>query len=71
MGLIEACPILGHFSPSFSELQRNFVKYKPTKLKSLLRLVKHWYLEVRRQEQKMREGGEEKAGTRLVSRGKL
>ncbi|XP_043756763.1 2'-5'-oligoadenylate synthase-like protein isoform X1 [Cervus elaphus] len=43
--LIEACPILGHFSPSFSELQRNFVKYKPTKLKSLLRLVKHWYLE--------------------------
>ncbi|OWK15163.1 OASL [Cervus elaphus hippelaphus] len=44
--LIEACPILGHFSPSFSELQRNFVKYKPTKLKSLLRLVKHWYLEL-------------------------
>ncbi|KAB0370499.1 hypothetical protein FD755_018461 [Muntiacus reevesi] len=43
--LIEDCPILGHFSPSFSELQRNFVKYKPTKLKSLLRLVKHWYLE--------------------------
>ena len=48
MGLIEACPILGRFSPSFSELQRNFVKYKPTKLKSLLQLVKHWYLEVRR-----------------------
>ncbi|KAI4536344.1 hypothetical protein MG293_013736 [Ovis ammon polii] len=43
--LIKACHTLGHFSPSFSELQRNFVKYKPTKLKSLLRLVKHWYLE--------------------------
>nr|XP_014332406.1 PREDICTED: 2'-5'-oligoadenylate synthase-like protein isoform X1 [Bos mutus] len=43
--LIKACHTLGYFSPSFSELQRNFVKYKPTKLKSLLRLVKHWYLE--------------------------
>ncbi|KAI4568896.1 hypothetical protein MJG53_014514 [Ovis ammon polii x Ovis aries] len=43
--LIKARHTLGHFSPSFSELQRNFVKYKPTKLKSLLRLVKHWYLE--------------------------
>ncbi|XP_027628883.1 2'-5'-oligoadenylate synthase-like protein 1 isoform X2 [Tupaia chinensis] len=31
------------FSPSFSELQRNFVKHRPTKLKSFLRLVKHWY----------------------------
>ncbi|XP_040859748.1 2'-5'-oligoadenylate synthase-like protein isoform X1 [Ochotona curzoniae] len=33
----------GIFSPSFSELQKNFVKHQPTKLKSLLRLVKHWY----------------------------
>ncbi|CAI9157191.1 unnamed protein product [Rangifer tarandus platyrhynchus] len=45
VGLTEACPILGHFSPSFSELQRNFMKYKPTKLRSLLQLVKHWYPE--------------------------
>ncbi|XP_043845841.1 2'-5'-oligoadenylate synthase-like protein 2 [Dromiciops gliroides] len=33
----------GEFTPSFSELQRSFVKDRPTKLKSLLRLVKHWY----------------------------
>ncbi|XP_004429952.1 PREDICTED: 2'-5'-oligoadenylate synthase-like protein 2 [Ceratotherium simum simum] len=36
------CP--GEFSPSFTELQRHFVKSRPAKLKSLLRLVKHWYL---------------------------
>lgn len=48
MSLIEAQGYPGYFSPSFSELQRNFVKYRPTKLKSLLRLVKHWYLQVRR-----------------------
>nr|XP_044631685.1 2'-5'-oligoadenylate synthase-like protein 2 isoform X2 [Equus asinus] len=35
----------GEFSPSFTELQRHFVKSRPTKLKSLLRLVKHWYLQ--------------------------
>ncbi|XP_006890565.1 PREDICTED: 2'-5'-oligoadenylate synthase-like protein [Elephantulus edwardii] len=35
----------GRFSPTFSELQRNFVKHRPTKLKSLMRLVKHWYLQ--------------------------
>lgn len=45
--LIEANGYPGNFSPSFSELQRNFVKHRPTKLKSLLRLVKHWYLQVR------------------------
>ncbi|XP_044541389.1 2'-5'-oligoadenylate synthase-like protein 2 [Gracilinanus agilis] len=33
----------GEFTPSFSELQRNFVKHRPTKLKNLLRLVKYWY----------------------------
>ncbi|XP_074062141.1 2'-5'-oligoadenylate synthase-like protein 2 isoform X1 [Macrotis lagotis] len=33
----------GEFTPSFSELQRNFLKHHPTKVKSLLRLVKHWY----------------------------
>ncbi|XP_046494932.1 2'-5'-oligoadenylate synthase-like protein [Equus quagga] len=43
--LIEANGYPGNFSPSFSELQRNFVKHRPTKLKSLLRLVKHWYLQ--------------------------
>ncbi|XP_037367422.1 2'-5'-oligoadenylate synthase-like protein [Talpa occidentalis] len=43
--LIEAEGYPGSFSPSFSELQRNFVKHRPTKLKSLLRLVKHWYLQ--------------------------
>ncbi|XP_045390605.1 2'-5'-oligoadenylate synthase-like protein isoform X2 [Lemur catta] len=43
VSLIEACGDPGNFFPSFSELQKNFVKYQPTKLKSLLRLVKHWY----------------------------
>ncbi|XP_054952235.1 2'-5'-oligoadenylate synthase-like protein isoform X2 [Pan paniscus] len=43
VSLIEACGGPGNFCPSFSELQRNFVKHRPTKLKSLLRLVKHWY----------------------------
>ncbi|XP_032879454.1 2'-5'-oligoadenylate synthase 1-like [Amblyraja radiata] len=35
----------GEFSPSFTELQRDFVKARPTKLKSLIRLVKYWYTE--------------------------
>ncbi|XP_045647479.1 2'-5'-oligoadenylate synthase-like protein 2 isoform X1 [Ursus americanus] len=34
----------GEFSPSFTELQRHFVKSRPVKLKNLLRLVKYWYL---------------------------
>ncbi|NXW31082.1 OASL1 protein, partial [Phaetusa simplex] len=33
----------GEFSPCFTELQKKFVKRYPPKLKSLLRLVKHWY----------------------------
>ncbi|ERE74883.1 2'-5'-oligoadenylate synthase-like protein 2, partial [Cricetulus griseus] len=33
----------GEFSPSFTELQRHFVKSRPVKLKNLLRLVKFWY----------------------------
>ncbi|NXN34984.1 OASL2 protein, partial [Rhinoptilus africanus] len=33
----------GEFSPCFTELQKKFVKRYPAKLKSLLRLVKHWY----------------------------
>ncbi|XP_019322782.2 2'-5'-oligoadenylate synthase-like protein 2 [Panthera pardus] len=35
----------GEFSPSFTELQRHFVKSRPVKLKNLLRLMKHWYLQ--------------------------
>ncbi|ETE60428.1 2'-5'-oligoadenylate synthase 1, partial [Ophiophagus hannah] len=36
----------GEFSACFTELQRDFIKGRPTKLKSLIRLVKHWYNEV-------------------------
>ncbi|XP_045441323.1 2'-5'-oligoadenylate synthase-like protein isoform X3 [Pipistrellus kuhlii] len=42
--LAAACPDPGRLSPSFCELQRDFVKHRPTKLKGLLRLVKHWFL---------------------------
>ncbi|XP_059105146.1 2'-5'-oligoadenylate synthase 1A-like isoform X2 [Peromyscus eremicus] len=44
--LISECTSLGRegeFSTCFTELQRNFLKQRPTKLKSLIRLVKHWY----------------------------
>ncbi|XP_055461958.1 2'-5'-oligoadenylate synthase 1A-like [Psammomys obesus] len=44
--LIRECNSLGkegEFSTCFTELQRNFLKQRPTKLKSLIRLVKHWY----------------------------
>lgn len=44
--LIEACKSLGvegEFSSCFTELQRAFLKEHPAKLKSLVRLVKHWY----------------------------
>lgn len=44
--LIRKCTDLnkeGEFSTCFTELQRNFLKQRPTKLKSLIRLVKHWY----------------------------
>ncbi|XP_074152072.1 2'-5'-oligoadenylate synthase-like protein isoform X2 [Sminthopsis crassicaudata] len=34
----------GEFSSSLSELQSNFFKHLPAKLKNLLRLVKHWYI---------------------------
>ncbi|XP_027240651.1 2'-5'-oligoadenylate synthase 1A [Cricetulus griseus] len=33
----------GEFSICFTELQRNFLKRHPPKLKSLIHLVKHWY----------------------------
>ncbi|XP_075837605.1 2'-5'-oligoadenylate synthase 1A-like isoform X2 [Microtus pennsylvanicus] len=44
--LIIECTCLrkeGEFSTCFTELQRNFLKDRPPKLKSLIRLVKHWY----------------------------
>nr|XP_030715697.1 2'-5'-oligoadenylate synthase 1 [Globicephala melas] len=44
--LIQECESLGRegeFSPCFTELQRAFLRDRPTKLKSLIRLVKHWY----------------------------
>ncbi|XP_030794959.1 2'-5'-oligoadenylate synthase 1 isoform X2 [Rhinopithecus roxellana] len=44
--LIKECVSLkkeGEFSTCFTELQRDFLKRRPTKLKSLIRLVKHWY----------------------------
>lgn len=36
----------GEFSTCFTELQRAFLKQRPTKVKSLVRLVKRWYQEV-------------------------
>ncbi|XP_065274027.1 2'-5'-oligoadenylate synthase 3-like [Emys orbicularis] len=41
--LTESDPEGSEFSPCFTELQRNFVMALPTKLKSLIRLVKRWY----------------------------
>ncbi|XP_044541387.1 2'-5'-oligoadenylate synthase-like protein 1 [Gracilinanus agilis] len=43
--LIEAKGLPGEFSPSFIQLQKSFIKSHPVKLKNLLRLVKHWYLQ--------------------------
>ncbi|XP_071406825.1 2'-5'-oligoadenylate synthase 1-like [Pithys albifrons albifrons] len=47
MGLLRACSHAGEFSPCFTELQKKFVKRYPAKLKNLLRLVKHWYKELK------------------------
>ncbi|NXC05203.1 OASL2 protein, partial [Orthonyx spaldingii] len=44
--LLHASGQPGEFSPCFTELQKNFVKRHPAKLKHLLRLVKHWYKEL-------------------------
>lgn len=44
--LISVCTTLkkeGEFSTCFMELQQNFLKHREPKLKSLIRLVKHWY----------------------------
>ncbi|XP_069475440.1 2'-5'-oligoadenylate synthase 1-like [Ambystoma mexicanum] len=45
VSLINAKGLPGDFSPCFTELQRNFVKRRPGKLKNLIRLVKHWFKE--------------------------
>lgn len=36
----------GEFSVCFTELQRDFIETRPTKLKGLIRLIKHWYKQV-------------------------
>ncbi|XP_015284841.1 PREDICTED: 2'-5'-oligoadenylate synthase 1-like [Gekko japonicus] len=36
----------GEFSTCFTELQREFIITRPPKLKSLIRLLKHWYKKV-------------------------
>ncbi|XP_072456495.1 2'-5'-oligoadenylate synthase 2 isoform X2 [Notamacropus eugenii] len=38
----------GEFSTCFTELQRDFIRTRPTKLKSLIRLVKYWYKQCHR-----------------------
>ncbi|XP_029427079.1 uncharacterized protein LOC115073073 [Rhinatrema bivittatum] len=43
VSLIEAGGRPGEFSCCFTELQRDFVKRIPSKLKNLIRLVKYWY----------------------------
>lgn len=45
--LIHSYSNAGEFSTCFTELQRDFISSRPTKLKSLIRLVKHWYQQVR------------------------
>ncbi|KAF0872084.1 OAS3 synthase, partial [Crocuta crocuta] len=50
--LIHSYNNAGEFSTCFTELQRDFIASRPTKLKSLIRLVKHWY----RQCKKMPKG---------------
>ncbi|NWY06162.1 OAS3 synthase, partial [Nothoprocta ornata] len=44
--LFKQCTRGGEFSTCFTELQRDFVIERPTKVKSLIRLVKHWYKKV-------------------------
>ncbi|KAL8180566.1 UNVERIFIED_CONTAM: hypothetical protein K2H54_027910, partial [Gekko kuhli] len=43
--LISSSSSGGEFSSCFTELQRDFIIERPTKLKSLIRLLKHWYKE--------------------------
>ncbi|XP_060105128.1 2'-5'-oligoadenylate synthase 3-like [Heteronotia binoei] len=44
--LIDSSNQSGEFSTCFTELQKDFIIDRPTKLKSLIRLLKHWYKEV-------------------------
>nr|KAF6403820.1 2'-5'-oligoadenylate synthetase 3 [Molossus molossus] len=41
--LIRSYNNAGEYACCFTELQRDFIVSRPTKLKSLIRLVKHWY----------------------------
>ncbi|XP_057617164.1 2'-5'-oligoadenylate synthase 3-like [Chionomys nivalis] len=41
--LIHSYSNAGEFSTSFTELQHDFISTRPTKLKSLIQLVKQWY----------------------------
>ncbi|XP_078410791.1 2'-5'-oligoadenylate synthase 2-like [Cetorhinus maximus] len=57
VNLINANGIGGEFSTCFTELQRNFIKRRPVKLKGLILLVKHWYkVYVRPYKQQLRRG---------------
>ncbi|XP_006739668.1 2'-5'-oligoadenylate synthase 1 [Leptonychotes weddellii] len=50
--LIQECQDLGRegeFSTCFTELQRDFLRQRPTKVKSLIRLVKDWYQKCKKQ----------------------
>lgn len=46
MDLIHSYHHAGEYASCFTELQRDFIVSRPTKLKSLIRLVKHWYQQV-------------------------
>lgn len=48
--LIHSYNHAGEYSTCFTELQRDFIISRPTKLKSLIRLVKHWYRQVRHED---------------------
>ncbi|XP_019346536.1 2'-5'-oligoadenylate synthase 3 isoform X2 [Alligator mississippiensis] len=57
LDLIGSCSRGGEFSTCFTELQRDFVMDRPTKVKSLIRLVKHWYKKyVRPYKAQLRQG---------------
>lgn len=82
VNLIQACEHLkkeGEFSTCFTELQRAFLRQRPTKLKSLIRLVKHWYQTVwlsvqgpdRRPEQRRGGGEEEEAAGEKERKGRV
>ncbi|XP_025973172.2 2'-5'-oligoadenylate synthase 1 [Dromaius novaehollandiae] len=56
--LFQKCLPGGEFSTCFTELQRDFIVSRPTKVKSLIRLVKHWYKSYVRQHKQMLRNGE-------------